>query len=654
MTQLQRLKDISRLSFVPLLLFTYLAIPPVLVMFEVPKIFGLSWAFSIFLLTFYICSVSVDAAWKRYTLFVLFLALTLLNTALAISFSIQGTAFNTAFFTHLDMSTVLVALKTDMARLMAVLFYLLASPIIFQFASRHVYGVKDLLHRTPVTLKWVILFLALLTNYPLQAIALYEYATARSSQRLLDEIDTLKNFHDSTPATSVATQNLVLIYLESLERYFLDDTLFPGLTPNLNKLKDRAIWFEDVHQFPGTNWTIGGIVSSQCGVPLLTDGHGNRILATLDNPFRQITCLAEFLKEKGYQTAYLGGASLNFAGKGNFLRDNGYDLALGFDELPSSTAHKWGLYDDELFSHGKKLLDSLAASGHPFLLTLLTLDTHHPFGNPSPSCARYLDSDETLLNAVHCSDQLVGNFLDHISQSEIAEDTVIALVSDHLLIMGNPLETLKTKDRRILFAIIDPRRPPFLFKGSSTHFDIAPTLLEAVGISETSFAFGHSLLSEQEGKAFLRGLTEADFQGFRIEQLVNGAVLADGIVYRTNYHQLSVGETIFNTRSGDHMDLRMFTGGDGGEFLALLFDSITDRYPTLLNTPKDLENALATVEAGIIVAAAQGVTLCLADIPCTGKHFLMVYNLENHLSVVKNQAEKLTISPAEIRGILKK
>ena len=621
-------------------------------MFDTPKAYGLSWAFSIFFMTLFVCSVCRDTAWKRYAVCALLLVFAILNTALTISFFIQGTAFNTAFFTHLDISTVKVAFTTDKARFIAVLFYLCMAPIVLRLACNYALGINIYLHRIPILLKLLPLILSLLTNYPLQAIALYEYATARSSQRLLDEIGTLQDLHQSTAAVSLTTQNLILIYLESLEKNYLDNYLFPGLTPNLNKLKTKTVWFDDVHQFPGTSWTVGGIVSSQCGVPLLTEGRGNRILATLDNPFQQISCLAEILKSKGYQTAYLGGASLDFAGKGNFLRDNGYDITLGVDELPSSTGHKWGLYDDELFAHGKKLLTSMAASGYPFLLTILTLDTHHPFGTPSPSCAPYPDSNDTLLNAVHCTDQLIGNFLNQISQSEALKNTVIALVSDHLLIMGSPLETLKTKDRRLTFAIIDPQRTPFVFNGSSTHFDIAPTLLEAIGITDAQFAFGHSLLSEPEGKAFVRGLTVTDFQGFKIEGLINGAVLMDGIIYRASNHQLAIGETMFSTKSGAHKDIRMFAGGDESGFLALLFDSIADRYPTLFNTPEDMKSALGTKKDGIIVAAAHGIPLCLKNNQCTGEHYVMVYNLENHLSIVKERSEILKISSDDIDTIL--
>ena len=48
----------------------------------------------------------------------------------------------------------------------------------------------------------------------------------------------------------------------------------------------------------------------------------------------------------------------------------------------------------------------------PFNLTLLTVDTHHPTGNASHSCSKYGAIDNSILHAVHCTDYLVGRFIE--------------------------------------------------------------------------------------------------------------------------------------------------------------------------------------------------------------------------------------------------
>lgn len=63
--------------------------------------------------------------------------------------------------------------------------------------------------------------------------------------------------------------NLVYIYGESLERTYFDNEAFPDLTPELGALKNEGLDFSHTQQLPGTDYTIAGMVASQCGIPLL-------------------------------------------------------------------------------------------------------------------------------------------------------------------------------------------------------------------------------------------------------------------------------------------------------------------------------------------------------------------------------------------------
>ncbi|MEK9943113.1 MAG: hypothetical protein VW771_11650, partial [Gammaproteobacteria bacterium] len=75
-------------------------------------------------------------------------------------------------------------------------------------------------------------------------------------------------------ALPLGNKNLVYIYLESLERTYLDETLFPGLTPNLARLEREGLSLTNLRQVPATGWTIAGMVASQCGQPLVTPPDG--------------------------------------------------------------------------------------------------------------------------------------------------------------------------------------------------------------------------------------------------------------------------------------------------------------------------------------------------------------------------------------------
>lgn len=185
-------------------------------------------------------------------------------------------------------------------------------------------------------------------------------------------------------------KNIVYIYLESVEATYLDAERFPNLMPNISQYVKNSISFSDIRQIYGDGWTIGGMVSSQCGVPLVT-ASGRNSMAGVDRFLLGAVCLGDILENNGYRLEYYGGASLDFAGKGNFYRTHGFDRVVGFSELKvqvpfGSSKSSWGWHDDDLFNVVHKRVEQLIRGNEPFDLVTLTLDTHHPAGHESPSC----------------------------------------------------------------------------------------------------------------------------------------------------------------------------------------------------------------------------------------------------------------------------
>jgi phosphoglycerol transferase MdoB-like AlkP superfamily enzyme len=511
----------ARRLVVPALLLVLLGLPALTVAGEVGLGPAVRWWASILLMTGFVLSLAGRGRTMGLALALLSTAFVAANTALAVSFIMQGKPFNDAFFAHMDATTLAMAWQTDGLRIAAMAVYVLTAPVAVYLLTAHAggAGVIARLHLVP---KLATLGLSLLLSYPLAAFADYRSSKAEASARLLEEIARVR----AEPARAALApgdgRNLVLIYLESVEDTFFDETLFPGLMPNLTALReDEAVWFSEMRQYPGTGWTIAAMVASQCGVPLLSEMWGNDIFENVDDPFAQVTCLGEYLQEAGYATSFVGGATLKFAGKGTFLGDNGFDVRLGLDELPNTGAHKWGLYDADTFTHARALFDGLAEGEAPFLLSVLTLDTHFPDGMPSPGCRPYAPDALLMLDAVHCADQLVADFVAHVRASPAGKDTVIAIMSDHLFMEGEVEDVLDKGVRKPFFFLLDPAREAEERAGAFTHFDVAPTLLEAVGLPGAWFPFGHSLLSHEEGLAEARNLTGEDFEPFTIEALTS-------------------------------------------------------------------------------------------------------------------------------------
>jgi len=297
-------------------------------------------------------------------------------------------------------------------------------------------------------------------------------------------------------------RNLVVIYAESLESTFMHETLFPGLTPGLNRLAKRGLSFTDIRQTYGASSTIAGMVASQCAVPF--DIHA---LSAPDTPFLpSLYCLGDVLAENGYTLSYIGGAFLDFAGKGNFYLSHGFDRVIGREILSARLPDpgyisEWGIYDDFLFEQAYRELITLAEKESPFALFMLTLDTHSPDLFPSAICAnyRYAEMDDEYLDAIHCADHLLTRFVEGVRNSAAGENTNIVILSDHISANNKPFDNLKVErsQRSNLLLALGPDVAPGVNNRTGSTLDVMPTLLQLLGAATERVNLGVSLLADE-------------------------------------------------------------------------------------------------------------------------------------------------------------
>ncbi|MDY0250824.1 MAG: sulfatase-like hydrolase/transferase [Pseudomonas sp.] len=298
--------------------------------------------------------------------------------------------------------------------------------------------------------------------------------------------------------------NLIYIYAESLEETYFDEKLFPGLMPNLNNVRNKAIVFKDVAQVTHSGWTIAGMVASQCGVPLFSASQGNA-MSGMPQFLSGATCLGDVLSRNKYALSYLGGASLEFAGKGHFYKTHGFSSVQGREELreqlvDTNYTSAWGLYDDSLFSIAKQTLAKQASQNNPFALFILTLGTHHPRGHLSASCTdyNYADGDNAMLNAVHCSDALISELIDYIQSNGLDENTLIVIGSDHLAMKNTASGLLNQGDRKNMLIMIPPDLPEGrVINTPSSILDVSATILPLIGFETEALGFGRNILNDK-------------------------------------------------------------------------------------------------------------------------------------------------------------
>lgn len=302
-------------------------------------------------------------------------------------------------------------------------------------------------------------------------------------------------------------KNLVYIYVESFERTFLKEEVFPGLAPNLSQLEKDSLYVEGIGQAPLTDWTIAGMVASQCGMPLATFKFDRNDISGVGGFMPGTTCFGDVIKERGYYSVFMGGADLSFAGKGAFYRDHGFDEVIGRDELVALNHEalpfsKWGVYDDVLLEAAYSKYKALVDAGRPFAMFLLTLDTHPPIGHRTPSCRGeiYEDGRSGILNAVRCSDRLVSDFVKKI-ESYSSDNLVVVVASDHLQMRNDISDYLVAhqSQRENLFLARGAGITPGRVARQSTTLDIFPTLLSLMEWENVDgAALGRNLLGHNE------------------------------------------------------------------------------------------------------------------------------------------------------------
>ena len=418
--------------------------------------------------------------WRRLAALVLNGTTTFANIALASSLYLQGTGFNAPFFHHLDGETFAIAREAFAPLFFGALIYLLvlcAWPLALRRQSDTVGRVRLAVAAT----------LGLVCNAPL--ISLVGYGVERLGDERAATIipQTLPKAIVVEPL--VEPRNLVLVFAESLEATYSRAGVFgEDLTPRLSDLATQGIRFTDIRQVRDTEATITGMIAAMCALPLRTSfswENINVLLPNVDAPLRGQSCLADVLTAHGYGTAYMGGAPLAFAGKGKFLAAHGFDERYGREALQArfpdaSRSSGWGVHDDALFAFADEKLEEWSRGEEPFMLALLTLDTHHPSGLPSTSCGLRAGMNGMEF-AVRCSDRLLADFIDGVRERH--PTTVVVLLSDHLAHRNDLSSVLNehAESRRLRFAVWSPDADAAVVDKPGTHFDVMPTLLDFLG-----------------------------------------------------------------------------------------------------------------------------------------------------------------------------
>ncbi|MCF7645731.1 sulfatase-like hydrolase/transferase [Bacillus subtilis] len=300
-------------------------------------------------------------------------------------------------------------------------------------------------------------------------------------------------------------KNMIIIYAESTERTFGEIAGGDKIFTELKELAASGLEVKGLAQAKNTGWSMAGFVASQCGVPLQPHGllSGN-MFDKQQTFFAGIVCLSDLLKKNDYHVEFLNGADHGFAGMTTFLNSHQFDQTYGVHniEAPSDYRNDWGHYDDTVFEHAQNRVRLLNQSGKPYVMSVATIAAHFPSGHPTRSCEQAFPNNKLpqILFSVKCTGYEINRFIKTLRHEGLLENTVVVIVSDHLMMKNDYEEQLNQKQRLNYFAVIGDNNRPQLLERHAAMFDVFPTLLDLLGFSlpDGQAGLGVSLLSENK------------------------------------------------------------------------------------------------------------------------------------------------------------
>ena len=288
--------------------------------------------------------------------------------------------------------------------------------------------------------------------------------------------------------------NLVLIYVESLDNYFSNKEIFGQdlLKPLSNEISE-GIYINNFYQIPGYSFTINSLVATQCGIPAKPLGFfKDSNLKNIKNFLPNIKCLSDFTNELGYKNIFLTSDEIeNFGVKyflknHNYLDKNIYDVKKLYEQGYETSKSAWrgnknkygGMHDDVLLRASLDVINEVKNDRNPFFLTIFTLDTHGPKGYPNQNCLKSKFPNIDIVNnfnikhSVICSVESLKKFI--LDLNTLSDDIDIIIMGDH------PYPSNNEKKASIYnnFILIEKK----LFNRSKmNHLDLYPSLLSLLG-----------------------------------------------------------------------------------------------------------------------------------------------------------------------------
>jgi arylsulfatase A-like enzyme len=343
------------------------------------------------------------------------------------------------------------------------------------------------------------------------------------------------------PARAARRTNLLLVVVDTLRA----DALGAygnerAKTPRLDRLAGEGIRFAELHA--PSPWTLPSVASLLTGLQPATHGAGERFGDYAPQGLADgFETLAERLAAQGFAT---GAVYQNIYLNPEFGIHQGFDVYASFEDPEDAARAARERSGDARVLVDRALARLEAWRDRPFFLYLHLFDPHNPYIPPADLCAAVAtplaadttrrgcvadrrpekpmpgEDERAWMRALYAAevaytDRELGRLLDGLERLQLADDTVVALVSDHgeefweraveeahrgYEVNADHGHTLYEELLRVPGLLRIPGQEPMTVAEPVEMVDLLPTLLAALGVGPPTDVQGRDLLPRLAGQ----------------------------------------------------------------------------------------------------------------------------------------------------------
>ena len=297
--------------------------------------------------------------------------------------------------------------------------------------------------------------------------------------------------------SSMIKKNVVIIIIESFAREYTgllnsDIKGYTGYTPFLDSLMLQSHTFTNA--YANGRKSIDAMPSTLTSVPSLVQPY---VLSPYGN--NRLLGLGKILKQKGYKTAFFHGAPNGSMGFDAFVKLAGFDEYYGMTEYGNDADFDgyWGIPDDKFLQYMAKTLDSFK---QPFVSTVFTLSSHHPFKLPPGFEGKFKGGPLEIHKVIQYMDFSMKHFFETLSKKSWYKNTIFIITADHCNKSYLPEYNSSVGRHAIPIMFFEPGNPQekVLDSTLTQQVDIMPRLLRKLNYSGKILSFGNDPKTEKQ------------------------------------------------------------------------------------------------------------------------------------------------------------